>query len=195
MSDPMDDAPKRENYVDVREFIRDWEAYWDQTEPTASGILVRAARIANEAGIGVMMQLDRIQLGQGSRDADALQRVPIDIEFLIASLWKMRLAGKLAESVIGRAWPALHEFDAALPDLKLMRDVVQHIDEYGQDGVRRRHVSPGTGQRIGRRWLHTMSLGEQTFGWLGGTLSYERARTASLELLSAIRTARDGFST
>jgi hypothetical protein len=85
----------------------------------------------------------------------------------------------------------MRDFDRAVPDLKLMRDVTRHVDEYGRDGDRRRQSSPTTRQRIGRRSLHTMKVGEQSFHWLAARLISTRARTASFELLSAVRAARD----
>jgi hypothetical protein len=138
------------------------------------------------------MQIGRIRDSFHSRDPDVAWTAFIDIEFLISSLWKMRLAGKLAQSVMGPSWTALGEFDAAIPHLKLMRDVMQHIDEYGQDGEGRRHLNPRTGRWIGRRLLHSqMGFGDNSFNWLGGTLDFDQARDTSLLLLSAIRSARD----
>jgi len=99
-------------------------------------------------------------------------------------LWRMRLAGNLAQRTMGPSWTALQEFDQVLPDLKLMRDVAQHIDEYGRDGDNRRHSNPTTGQRVGRRSLHVMSLGDLSFNWLGGTIDFDapaKPRTRSYQ--------------
>jgi hypothetical protein len=99
-------------------------------------------------------------------------------------LWRMRLAGNLAQRTMGPSWTALQEFDQVLPDLKLMRDVAQHIDEYGRDGDNRRHSNPTTGQRVGRRSLHVMSLGDWSFNWLGGTIDFDapaKPRTRSYQ--------------
>lgn len=194
VDDAAESAPKRENYADIRDFIRDWENYWDQAKPSTSAILRRAAIVANDAAAAIEMQIGRIRESFRSRDQEVLDTVLIDIEFLISSLWKMRQAGKLTLSVMGQSWTALSEFDTALPHLKLMRDVLEHIDEYGRDadGRARRHRHPRTGQLIGRRYLHSqMSYGDTSFNWLGGTLEFHRAREVAFELLSAIRTARD----
>jgi hypothetical protein len=110
----MKSAPKREDYDDIRDFIRDWETYWDQTEPTGLAVLVRAAMVANDAAVAVEMQLGRIREGLRSRDPDAFWEVLIDVEFPISSLWKVRLAGNLARSVMGQTWTALREFDTAV---------------------------------------------------------------------------------
>ncbi|QZA17148.1 hypothetical protein K3U93_21530 [Mycobacterium malmoense] len=195
MDDAMKSAPDRADYLDIRDFIRDWENYWNHVKPSASALLARSARLANDAAVAIDIQIERIHDEFHSRDPDVISLIStalIDIEFLISSLWKMRLAGKLAQSAMGRSWTALGEFDAAIPHLKLMRDVMQHIDEYGQDGDGRRHLSPRTGRRIGRRLLHSqMGFGDNSFNWLGGTLDFDQARNASLLLLSAIRAARD----
>jgi hypothetical protein len=197
VDDATDSPPNREYYDDIREFIRDWEAYWDKQKPSPSAILRRAARVANDAAVAIDMQLGRIRDGFHSKDPDTQWNVFIEIEFLISSFWKMRLAGKLARSVMGQSWPALREFDSALPHLKPMRDVMEHIDEYGRDadGRARRHYHPRTGQLIGRRYLHSqMSYSYKSFSWLGGTVEFGPARITSLQLLSAVRTARDGFA-
>jgi hypothetical protein len=187
----MERPPRREDYSDIRAFIRDWERYWDQVKPTPSAILRRADMVANDAALAIDMQLARIRDGFRSKDPDTVWNVFIDIEFLISSLWKMRLAGKLALSVTGRSWTALRDFDVAVPNLKLMRDVMQHLDEYGRDGGTRRHFNPRTGQLIGRRYLHSqISFSDKSFNWLGGALDFDQAHNASLQLLSAIRKAR-----
>jgi len=104
----------------------------------------------------------------------------------------MRLAGKLAQTVQGQEWTALREFDSAIPDLKLMRDVAQHVDEYGRDADGRRHTHPRTGRRVGRRSLRSqMGVSRDSFHWLGGTIDFAQARDAAVTLLSAIRAARD----
>ena len=73
-----------------------------------------------------------------------------------------------------------------------MRDVAQHtLTSTGATGDNRRHFNPTTGQRVGRRSLRVMSLGDWSFNWLGGTFDFGRARKTSYALLSAIHTARD----
>ncbi len=111
MDDPMLSAPKREDFADVRDFFRAHETYWDQTKPTESSILGRAARLANDAAVAIDMQLRRIRDELTCGDPDAVWAALIDVEFLISALWKMRLAGILADSVAGRSWTALREFD------------------------------------------------------------------------------------
>ncbi|KRQ31312.1 hypothetical protein [Mycobacteroides abscessus] len=180
-----DDAPQREDYEDVREFIRDHDAYWNAATPTKLAVLQRAARLANDAAMAIKMQFDRIDGGPMAGDPDGFWKALIDVDFLIAALWRLHLAGRLAQSALGGRWVPLEEFNAALPDLKLMRDVTQHIHEYGTDFDRRHNPN------VGRRALEVKSLGKEAFNWLGGTLDFNKAAEASSALLSAIRAARD----
>ena len=53
--------PEREDYTDIREFIRDHEAYWDSAVPANAAVLQRAARLGNDAMMAVRLQLDRIE--------------------------------------------------------------------------------------------------------------------------------------
>lgn len=185
-----DNPPRREDYEDIRDFLRDHEAYWNSTKPTKLAVLQRAARLGNDSMMAIEMQLNRVSDGSTQDDDGGFSGVFIDIDFLIAALWRMRQSGVLAKSAAGRWWIPLDDFDRALPDLKLMRDVSQHLAEYGVDGSGRRHINPRTGERVGRRALEVKSLGED-FGWLGGSLNLERADAASRTLLGEIRTVRD----
>lgn len=141
--------PKREDYADIREFIRDHEAYWESTVPTNAAVLQRAARLGNDAMMAIRMQLDRIEAGPSQHGEDGYWAVFIDVDFLIAALWRIRQAGVLAKSRIGRWWAPLDAFDRALHDLKLMRDVSQHISEYGIDGDGRQAINPRTVKPMG----------------------------------------------
>lgn len=180
-----EDAPQRADYEDIREFIRDHEAYWDAATPTKLAVLQRAARLANDAAMAIKMQFDRIDGGPPTGDPNGFWKVLIDVDFLITALWRMQLAGRLTQSALGQRWAPLDAFSAALPDLKLMRDVTQHIHEYGTDSDTRHN------RAVGRRALEVKSLGKDVFNWLGGTLDFNKAAQASSDLLSAIRRERD----
>lgn len=194
MTDADESAPpQRESYTDIREFIRAHEAYWDSAVPTDAAVLQRAARLGNDAMMAIRMQLDRIAAGPSQHGEDGYWAVFIDVDFLIAALWRMRQAGVLAKSRIGRWWAPLDTFDRALPDLKMMRDVSQHIAEYSIDGDGRKAINPRTGKPLGRRALEVKSIGD-TFRWLGGELDLTTADAASMMLLKAIRAARDAES-
>lgn len=194
VDDAMESAPRRADYADVRDFFHAHETYWDQVTPSRPAILARAAQFANDAAVAIDMQLVRIGDELRGGDPDAFWKALIDVEFLVSALWRMRAAGNLAASAMGKSWTPLDRFNQALPDLELMRHVAQHVDEYGRDGDSRRQFNPTTAELVGRRSLHVMSFGEWSFNWLGGTIDFDRARKASFALLSAIRTARDEAS-
>jgi hypothetical protein len=50
VDDAMKSAPDRADYVDIRDFIRDWDNYWDQVKPSASALLARAGAIRQRCG-------------------------------------------------------------------------------------------------------------------------------------------------
>ncbi len=54
----MKPPPLREDYGDIRAFIRDWEHYWDQAKPKPAAILRRAAMVANDAAQASRYNLD-----------------------------------------------------------------------------------------------------------------------------------------
>ena len=92
-------------------------------------------------GVFTMNSMAAIQMSSGGADRRGLSRL------------RCGGCGSLATgaATMGPLWTALKKFDQVLPDLNLMRDVAQHIDEYGRDGDNRRHCNPITGQRVGRR--------------------------------------------
>ena len=53
---------------------------------TRSGILSRAARLANDAAVAIDMQLGRIHDELGGGDPDALWKALIDVDFLVYAL-------------------------------------------------------------------------------------------------------------
>lgn len=157
--------PKREDYTDNREFIRDQEAYWDSAVPTNAAVPQRAARLGNDAMMAIRLQLNRIEAGPSQRNEDGYWEVFIDVDFLIAALWRMRQAGVLAKSRIGRWWAPLNAFDRALPHLKLMRDVNQHIAEYSIDGNGRKQSTRAPGNQWGAEPLRSRVSETPSTGW------------------------------
>ena len=72
-----------------------------------------------------------------------------DFDFLIVALTRLQRAARLAAKIPQLRVSidaALAQFDRALPDLKKMRDVAEHFDDYALDQgrqkaiVRRRNV-------------------------------------------------------
>jgi hypothetical protein len=103
----------------------------------------------------------------------------------------LRRAAKLAASipeVQPRLSAALTEFDAALPHLKRMRDVAEHIDDYA--------VDRGRESSIARQSLEVSSMSENgsALGWLGVELNSHEVLKASQRLFEAIKEASTVFT-
>ena len=83
---------------------------------------------------------------------------------------------------------ALQEFDASLPDVKRMRDVAEHIDEYAVDQGRHRSVA--------RQSLEVSSMSDAgpTLEWLDGRLNAQEALQASQKLFEAIKVCAHAFA-
>jgi hypothetical protein len=83
--------------------------------------------------------------------------------------------------------PALKEFDASLPDLKRMRDVAEHIDDYAIDQGRQRDVA--------RQSLEVSFMDDEgpTLEWLGSSLNAQEALHASQRLFEALKGISHAF--
>lgn len=189
----LESVPRSEDFHDVREFIAAHEAFHDAHPPTGPAILQRAVRLGSDSLWGIALQIRRIR-GSELEDVEWWPRVWLDFQFLIVVLWRMRQAGALALSAgtdTDRLREALASFDTQLPDLKRMRDVAQHFDEYAVDGAGRRHSRPGRTDKVGRRMLDAGSWDSSQFRWLDGSINFEVADRASRELYSAIAAVRN----
>lgn len=188
----LDQEPRAEDFESVRDYLAAHEDYHDQRVPDASLNADRAVRLASESMRAILMQIRRVQ-GEEPEDAEWLLRVGMDYQFLVVALWRLRMAASMVRPYAAAVDDALTSFDQALPDLKRMRDVAQHIDEYAVDGPGRRHKRTD-GSRLGRRSLEVEVLGNDRYHWLGGTIEVRQAREAAQRLYSAIRQARDGVT-
>jgi hypothetical protein len=123
-----------------------------------------------------------------------------DWGFFVIALWRLRRCALIAcRTRFGRAEvrAGIDVFDAALPDLKLMRDISEHIDEYAVDSPKRHDP------RISRKELQVGSWTDSTFTWhllIGETgaprvLDADVAFDAAHDLYSAVRAARDRAAT
>jgi murein L,D-transpeptidase YcbB/YkuD len=157
------------------------------TRPLPAATYERARRLANIAVWTIVLQHRRLRTRE-PEDGEFLFRRWADFQFLIVALTRLRRAGVLATKVPViekdiRA--ALHEFDVALPDLKKMRDIAEHFDDYAVDEGRNRQVS--------RKSLEVGVIGETTFQWLGSELNADVALNASRRLFNAIQVAQSAF--
>jgi len=78
---------------------------------------------------------------------------------------------------------ALSDFDAALPNLKNMRDVAEHFDDYAMDR--------GRNSAIGRSSLEVGMIGDTVFQWLGFELDADSALSTARQLFKVIQQAKE----
>jgi hypothetical protein len=113
-----------------------------------------------------------------------------DFDFLIVALTRLRRAAKLAAS-IPEIQPAvsaaLKEFDAALPHLKKLRNVAEHVDEHAVDHGRERSIKRQALE------VSSLSMDGSTLEWLGHKLNSDDALKAGQKLFDAIREASAVF--
>jgi len=153
--------------------------------PSDAVIMERARSFANEAMFIVALQRRRIRSDE-PEDAAFPKRLWADLQFFIVALRRLRRAAELACRV-ARAKDALslalQNFDTALPQLSLMRNVGEHIDDYAVDSPKRRHKG------VGRRGLQVHSWDGTTYQWLGESLNVDAAHDAAYTLLAAVSSA------
>lgn len=150
-------------------------------KPSDAATIERARSLANEAVHMVALQRRRLQSNE-PEDETFVFRGWADFQFLIVSLRRLRLAALLAarsESNRAAIESAISEFDEALPDLRKMRNVGEHIHEYAIEDGRDRSVS--------RLALQAGSFDNVALDWLGGRLDADEALVAAEVLHNAIK--------
>ncbi|MGH8612143.1 MAG: hypothetical protein ACREYF_08905 [Gammaproteobacteria bacterium] len=153
------------------------------TEPTPAATYERARRLANVALWTVDLQCRRLR-NADEIDETFLFRLWADFDFLVIALTRLRRAVSLAGKAPILAPPvaqALAAFDAALPQLKKLRDTAEHIDDYAVDRGRVKSVK--------RQDLEVSSLTMEgpTLEWLGFRLNTEEALNASQALFESLK--------
>jgi hypothetical protein len=185
----MTGEPSFDGFSSAEAYLKAHEEFHDSRTPSRLQVLDRATRLGGNAMRAVDLQIRRIRTVE-PEDEDWIARKWTDFQFLILALWGVRQAGQLGQHVEPELTAALTAFDRACPDLATMRNVSQHLDEYGIDGKGRRQKR-SDGYLIGRRSLEVGSWDEDRFIWLDRVLEVTQAREAAVSLYSAIRTARD----
>jgi hypothetical protein len=143
-------------------------------------ILERASSMANQALWTARLQRRRLSSTE-PEDDEFIFRFWADLEFLILALWHIRVAALLARRVVAvrsSIQAAIDQFDGALPGLRTMRNVIEHLDEYG--------VDVGRQQEISRKQLQVGAWDGVTFRWLDMELNVDDAVSAGKALYLAV---------
>lgn len=109
----------------------------------------------------------------------------IDLQFFIVALRRLRRGAELALRVPHQrsaVQEAIKAFDQAVPNLLLLRNVGEHIDDYA--------VGEGFDSTIRWRSLQVGGWDGETLEWLGTKLNAETALSAGRELVGEIEWAR-----
>jgi hypothetical protein len=152
-------------------------------KPSDAATIERAHSLANEAIHMVALQRRRLQSNEPEDEAFIFRRWA-DFQFLIVSLRRLRLAALLAakpETNRAVIESAISEFDEALPDLRKMRNIGEHIDEYA--------IEKGRDRSVNRLALQAGGFDNVALDWLGGRLDADEALVAAEALHSAIKAA------
>ncbi|HXJ18984.1 MAG TPA: hypothetical protein VMT03_02035 [Polyangia bacterium] len=156
----------------------------------------RALSLANEAMFTVDLQVRRVR-GHEPEDEVFVLRWWADLQFLIVALRRLRRAAQLGlhglEETRAAIDGAIKAFDEDLPDLTVMRNVGEHIDDYARGRGRHREVRPG-GLQVGGfdgttfRWLNREPTIDEAEG-PDRELNIDEAKRAAGRLYLAVRAA------
>jgi len=151
--------------------------------PTAAATYERARRLANSSMFAVELQVRRLQADEPNDGPFVLRRW-FDFDCLVVALLRLRRAVTLAATIPAITEPlteALRSFDEAIPDLKRLRDVAEHFDDYALEKGRRPDV--------GRRDLEVSQLSNDgpTLYWLGAEINAALALAEAARLIRALQ--------
>jgi hypothetical protein len=163
--------------------------------PSEAATIERAFSLVNQAMYTVALQRRRLTTEE-PEDDDFPMRPWADWEFFISALWRLRRRAQIAARAHTggkRVRQAIAAFDADLPDLKLLRDVAEHIDEYAVDNRKRHHPA------VSRKELQVGSWNGSVLTWhllvndtgLPRTLDADAALASAERVYFAVRSARD----
>ena len=151
-------------------------------KPTSTSIYERARRLANVSLWSINLQCRRLRSTEPEDDGFVFGKWT-DFDFLIIALTRFRRAAKLAAKIPeihSEVTTAIREFDSALPNLKKMRDVAEHIDDYA--------IEQGKDSSVESGLLEVSSLNDGlVLEWLGNQLDADKALIASRKLFDVIR--------
>ncbi|MDQ1087191.1 hypothetical protein [Siphonobacter sp. SORGH_AS_1065] len=159
-----------------------------QEQQSDASKLERALSLSNLAIFTIELQHRRLQTAE-AEDEEFIFRWMSDLEFLIIALIRLQKAAFIAASVpsvkkkINRA---IAEFNQSLPDLKKMRDVIAHIDDYALNKERRTH-------NVGRTELQVGQWNGSIYKWIGGELDVDKAVIEAIKLFKTVCEVHDGY--
>ena len=102
----------------------------------------------------------------------------VDLHFMVTALTRLRKIAEMLSGLIDIS-TELREFDKKLPDLKNIRNILEHIDEY--------RIGEGRDKKVGINGLLTVGLDVENISWCGYDLNLIEALQLSEDLFEAIK--------
>jgi hypothetical protein len=146
-------------------------------------IIERAHSIANEAMWTVVLQHRRIRAKE-PEDGMFVFRWWVDLQFFILALYRLRTAVKIARNISAISFSidaAISQFDKDIPDLKKLRDIGEHIDEYAVDSQKRHDKS------VDRKQLQVGTWKDPVYEWLDVSLNVDNSKIAAEKLFRTLQ--------
>jgi hypothetical protein len=140
-----------------------------------------ARTMANIATWGVELQTRRIRnsIQEDKNEIEEFVMQPIiDFHFLVTALSRLRLTAELVSEICDLS-SAIEDFDKNLPDLRAVRNILEHIDEY--------RVGKGHNKNVPKVSFQTFTLDDDSIKWLNYEINLEQAIKASGDLFMAIK--------
>ncbi len=157
-------------------------------KPSDGATMERAISLSREYICAVRLQKNRLQK-PCSEEYSFQFKYCIDLQFFIISLYRFRNMVNLAtkiDSISKYMCEAIEEFDRNIPDLKIMRDVGEHMYDYGIDS-KKRHV-----REINRKDLQADSFSvDMVFTWLGKKLNVNSALNEAEKLYEKLQSIKE----
>ncbi|MEW8521640.1 MAG: hypothetical protein AB2552_01165 [Candidatus Thiodiazotropha endolucinida] len=136
-----------------------------------------AKNMANIAVWGVELQIKRLN-SQKNEISEFVMQPVVDFHFLIVALTRLRQAASLV-SKISDIKSAIATFDNAIPDLRTVRNILEHIDEY--------RIGKGNNKSVPKDSFQTIIFGKESIRWVNYEINLKSAMKASSDLYAVIR--------
>lgn len=161
----------------------------NKPERTDREIVLRAFTFFQDAAKGAGLQVTRIQNSR-TDDADTISHLWFDWQTLMTHLWRMRKSALLMRRVATvrpQVDKAVTVFDKTLPNLKLYRDIFEHMESYVFEDNSRHY------KHIHLSGLQVGSVSNYSFQWAidHSEISLKDTVIASSKLYQGIKAIRD----
>lgn len=140
-----------------------------------------ARTMANIAAWGVELQIRRLRksIQENNKETEEFVMQPIiDFHFLVTALSRLRLTAEIVSEICDLS-SAIEAFDKNLPDLRVVRNILEHIDEY--------RVGKGHNKNVPRDSFQTFTLDDDSVKWVSYEINLEKTIKASSDLFMAIK--------